>query len=407
MPRHAGAVLGALHLDYPDLATLAQLSEPEWRDALDYADRERITLALRDAARDAMPEWARARVDRDAAKNRTRQQGIDETYRDLADWLDAESLQYVFLKGFTHPALFGLPAESRVQYDIDLWLPHDHALRAQRLLGSRGYEPMPGTEALPTDHLPALVRKTGWQWRNDFFDPEIPLAIELHVQFWNHEQERFSAPGTEDFWPRHTVRALKGRDLPVLHPADALAYAALHVLKHVLAGNVRIFHVFELAAMLQAQRNDPEFWAQWQQLHPPELRKLEALAFRLAQEWFGGARSIELPIASEVWFENFALSPATLAFRPNKDHVWLHLTLLQSPRDAWDVAIRRIFPRSLPAASGDSFVAAKDRAWRDWLRWRLHWIAHTARRAVHHLRALSAIAISGVRWWRVTRRLRH
>src|SRR5258708_37933826 len=171
---------------------------------------------------------------------------------------------------------------------------------------------MPGTEALPTDHLPALVRKTGWQWRNDFFDPEIPLAIELHVQFWNREQERFDAPGTEDFWQRHTT-------LPSLHPADALAYAALHVLKHVLTGNVRIFHVFELATMIRARQADAEFWAEWRSLHPPQLRRLGARAFRLAHEWFGGALSVTLegelpglPAASQAWFEHFALSPATL-----------------------------------------------------------------------------------------------
>jgi hypothetical protein len=392
-------VLGALHLDDPNCATLAHLSEREWRDALDYADRERITLALRDAARDSMPDWVRTRIDRDAAKNQVRQRCIASTYRDLADWLETESLQYVFLKGFTHAALFGLPAESRVQYDIDLWLPHDHALRAQRLLIARGYEPMPGTEALPTDHLPALVRKTGWQWRNDFFDPEIPLAIELHVRFWNEDLERFGAPGTDEFWQRHTVRALDGRELPVLHPADALAYAALHVLKHVLTGNVRLFHVFELATMLRARQPDT-------QMHPPGLRNLEAIAFRLAREWFGGARPIELAASAQAWFENFALAPATLEFHPNKDHLWLQLTLLGTPRDRWKVALRRILPRSLPAASGDSFVAEKDRAWRDWMRWRLRWIAHAAKRAVYHLRALPSVAISGVRWWWVTRRLR-
>jgi hypothetical protein len=398
--------LGALHLDAPDLATPAQLSEREWRDALDYADRERITLAFGDACRDVMPEWVVARIDRDAAKNQVRQQGIAETYRELAGWLDAESLDYVFLKGFTHAALFDLRAESRVQYDIDLWLPHDHALRAQRLLAEHGYEPMPGTEDLPTDHLPALVRKTGWQWRNDFFDPEIPLAVELHVQFWNREQERFDAPGTEDFWRRRTA-------LPSLHPADALAYAALHVLKHVLTGNVRIFHVFELATILRARRADAEFWTEWRSLHPSQLRRLEVLAFRLAREWFGGALPIaleqelaDLPAASQAWFEHFALSPATLSFHPNKDHLWLHLSLLDTTRDRWDVALRRILPRSLPAASGDSFVAEKDLPWRDWLRWRLHWIAHTTQRAIHHLRALPVVVISGVRWWWVTRRVR-
>ena len=140
---------------------------------------------------------------------------------------------------------------------------------------------MPGTEELPTDHLPALVLKTGWQWRGDFFDPKIPLPVELHIQFWNEKQERFAAPGTEDFPKRRTA-------WPALHPADAAAYAALHVLRHVLTGSVRIFHVYELAAMLHARSDDAAFWTEWRSLHPPELRRLEALSFQLAREWFGG-----------------------------------------------------------------------------------------------------------------------
>jgi hypothetical protein len=299
-----------------------------------------------------------------------------------------------------------------VQYDIDLWLRGDHALRAQRLLLAQGYESMPGTEELPTDHLPALVRKTGWQWRGDFFDPEIPLPIELHVQFWNRKQERFDAPGTEDFPRRRITCAIDGEPLPTLHPADAAGYASLHVLRHLLTGSVRIFHVYEVAAMLHATAGNVAFWEEWQRLHPPGLRRLETLSFRLAREWFGctvapevGEELAALSAPSRAWFDGFALSPAVLAFRPNKDHLWLHLTLLDSRRDAWQVALQRILPLRLPAAAGDSFVADGELSWRDWLRWRVHWIAHAARRAWHHARALPAVAVSAGRWWRRVRRI--
>jgi len=402
LSRHAAAVLGALHLDEPELPRLTEL---EWASALDYADRERVTLALRDACGANLPAAIRERVDQDLAKNRVRRRGIADTCRDLEAWFSAESLEFIFLKGVTHAETFGLPPDNRVQYDIDLWLPREDAGRAQQLLVSRGYASMPGTEDLPTDHLPALVRQTGWQWRGDFFDPEIPLPVELHVQFWNSQQERFSAPGTEEFPGRCVGHAL--------HPADAVAYAALHVLRHVLTGSVRIFHVYEIAAMLHARADDALFWDEWRRLHPAGLRRLEALSFRLAREWFGGtAASIvtaeldHLPAAGRAWFDSFALSPATLTFRPNKDHLWLHLTLLDSGRGALQVAAQRILPRSLPAAAGDAFVPDEELTWRDWLRWRLHWVAHTAHRAAHHLRALPSVATSGARWWWLTRRQR-
>jgi MFS family permease len=406
LPRHAAAVLGALHLDEPELSGLGQLTEREWRAALDYADRERITLALRGAARGQMPEWVCERVDRDAGKNQVRLRGIEQTYRDLAEWFGEAGIEFVILKGVSHGGLFGPRADGRVQYDIDLWLPRDHVAAAQSLLIGRGYEALPGTEDLPTDHLPALARKTGWQWRGDFFDPEIPLPIELHFQFWNQRLERFDAPGIAEFWDRRTRRPLANALLPTLHPADAVAYAALHVLKHVLVGSVRVAHVFEIAAMLQARARDDAFWAEWRELHPDGLRRLETIVFRLAREWFGGraARAVEeeiarLPANIGIWFEEFAVSPATQGFHANKDHLWLHLCLLDSWRDAWAVVALRLLPHSLPAAEGDSFVAKEDLTWRDWVRWRLHWAAYTGERAWHHAAALPAMAVSGARWW--------
>ena len=54
-------------------------------------------------------------------------------------------------------------------------------------------------EDFPTDHLPVLIRRTGWEWRGDFFDPDIPMGVELHFQFWNPRLERLPAPDTDRF----------------------------------------------------------------------------------------------------------------------------------------------------------------------------------------------------------------
>ncbi len=408
LPVHAAAVLAALHLSDPRPELCAALSAAQWQQALDYADRERCTLALRAAVRERMPEPVRCRVDSDAEKNLVRLRHIEQTYRDLAAWFAEAGIDFLLLKGITHGGVFGSSSFSRVQYDLDLWLPRDHAFAARQFLLERGYEALPGTEKLPTDHLPALARKTGWQWRGDFFDPEIPLPVELHFQFWNQRLDRISAPGVEHFWGRRAPRPLAGTHLPALHPADMVAYAALHVLKHVLHGSVRVFHVYEIAAMLHARAGDDAFWSEWLRLHPPALRRLELLAFQLAHNWFGGdlppaveQEASVLPARLKLWFEEFSASPATQAFHANKDELWLHLCLVESRRDAWAIALRRLFPRTLPTAAGDSFVPRKDR-WRTWLQWRVRWALHTLRRAWHHAAALFATLRSGIRWWRRT-----
>src|SRR5207247_11246122 len=124
-------------------------------------------------------------------------------------------------------------------------------------------------------------------------------------------------------------------DLPVLRPQDAIAYAALHLLRHLLRGTPKPFHVYELARCLHFQASDVSF-----NLHSPELRRLEAVAFQLAVSWFGCDVSAEvreeivrLPAATLSWFDVFVASPATAAFLPNKDELWLHLSLLDSTRD--------------------------------------------------------------------------
>lgn len=404
------AALAALHLAEPDLAALRGLGDREWDDALAYCDRARLTLALGAAAASVLPARVRERLDANAGRNAERIRRMEAAYRELAASLSAANTPFLVLKGLTHGAPFGIRPEQRQQYDIDLFSPPADVHNARDVLLTIGYEPIEGTENFPTDHLPAMVRKTAWEWKGDYFDVEIPLPVELHFQFWNGDIERLKAPGTDAFWGRKVTRPVAGIDLPVLQPADALAFAALHLLKHILRGSAHPSHVYEIACFLNAHAEDRSFWDEWLSLHQPPLRRLEAVVFRLASDWFGcrlapqAAAEVErLPPATRAWFDEFATAPARSEFDSNKDELWLHLTLLESRHDVWSVMRRRLFPANLPLRAGSRHIPESERTWRRRLRAGMRYAGHTVSRTWHHAVALPRTAASGLRWWRRAR----
>ncbi|HJZ97600.1 MAG TPA: MFS transporter [Candidatus Solibacter sp.] len=393
MPAGPRAALAALHLTAPRADLLAQLSERDARDALQYCDRSGISLALRSRAPAFLSDELAARAEKNLARLRL----IESTY----EYLDRvfAGLEWVALKGITHCPLSRMEPGERVQYDIDLYLPRNSAEDAARRLIADGYEHAEGMESFPTDHLPALARRMPFTWCGDFFASDLPLAIELHYRFWNPGLERLSASDTEDFWVRRTKRRVGAIELPVLHAPDAIAYAALHLLKHMLQGDVKPAHVYELARMLHASANDKELWTEWESLHTPDLRRLEAVTFQLARSWFGGecapqvqAEIERLPELVHTWFAEFAASPAASKFVPNKDELWLHLALLESFEDRLSVAARRIVPQNLPppvAAARSRGIAFE----------RLYWARYTLKRLRYHTVSLFTTAASGARWW--------
>lgn len=385
MPAHAAAALGAFHFREPWAARLATLGEDDRRQALAYCDRQGLTLLLRHILPEETAEPAR--------KNRLRLQVAEETYRRVAR-LPGE---FVALKGITQCELFGIRPEDRAQYDIDLYFPRDTVEAARDALLAQNYESIAGTESFPTDHLPGLFPRTAWRWRDDYFDPEMPLAIELHFRFWNAHLERLEAPGVEEFWDRRVRRTIGGAEIAALYPQDAVAYAALHLLKHVLQGSTRAFHVYELASFLEKHAADDEFWADWLGLHSPPLRRLQAVVFALAEAWFGcGLAPVareeiaRLPAGARAWFAEFAASPAVQPFRPNKDELWLHLSLLDSWRDRMSVARRRLLPGNLPPPSRATESKSRHAVYAAWFASRLR----------HHVISLATTVTSGWRWWR-------
>lgn len=402
LPRVPASVLAALHLSAPDTAGLAEFSDREWHAALDFAHRSTIGLDLARAARPVMPAWVQTELDNCAARNRERIRRVCELYSEMRSCLDAAGIPWLALKGITHAPLFGSSADERQQCDVDLYVPPDQALATRDIFLGWGYEPMEGMEAFPTDHLPAMVRKTGWEWRGDYFDVDAPFAIEIHSRFWDENLEGLPATGIETFWERREQRRCSGIELPVLSTPDVLGYAALHFLKHVFQGTPRPSHALEIARFLQRRAADDGFWRTWQERHSPELRLLQAVAFRFAQSWFGcelREESGPLPSAVESWFDHFAASPITSRFHPNKDELWLHLSLIGSRLGRWRVARRRLLPMRTPSHVSGICIPASEMTLRRRCGRQVRRALYIAARLRHHAAALPGVATGGARWW--------
>lgn len=371
-------ILEALRFDAPALT-------PAGLD-LDFADRNQLTPLL---SRFDLPPSARSHVDAVLARNALRAARISTAYAEIAPLFD-----HVLLKGETHiPDFVGDP-RLRVQYDLDLYVPPGQQERARGALLSLGYEPIGRMEKLAMDHLPAMVRKTGWQWRGDYFDPDLPPAVEVHFRFWDEATERLKAEGVENFWKRR-----EGSRLALV---DRLGYAALHLTRHLLRGNLRPLHVWELGRFLHTH-DDPAFWRSWRGHHSPSLRRLEAVAFLLAHSWFACALPDEpreavaqLPPAVHRWFDLHRWSPI---LGNNKDELWLHLSLLESRGARIAVLRRRLIPASLPGPVDAIHLPAGQMTLLRRLQSLARNSAYAAGRALHHARLFVPTLASGVKWW--------
>ncbi|HTR34734.1 MAG TPA: MFS transporter [Bryobacteraceae bacterium] len=407
MPRYARAVMAALRFSAPDTEPLAALTEPEWSKALAFADRAQLKLPLGLRCRESLPDSICADVNQDLCNNAERWRRVKAVYCEVASAFDDVGLEFAVLKGFSHCPLFAADSRHRAQFDIDLLLPPSQLGEARDVALRLGYEPAVPFDQHPTDHLPALVRKNGWEWRGgSFYDPEIPLSLELHFRLWDERTERFAPAGLDCFWERRQERELDGLKFVGLHAADAVGYATLHLLRHLLRGDLRPYHLYETAYLLHRSAGDTLFWTQWHELHDASLRRLEAICFSLAERWFDCRLPVavseefdHLPQDVRRWLDTFSESPLTGLFHPNKDEVWLHWSLVESRRDRWAVLRRRAMPEQLPSPVSSVHIPEQQLTWRIRLRDRWRYWQYCVARAAHHVRALRSVAWSGVRWF--------
>jgi hypothetical protein len=388
VPAGVRAILNALRFD-SSTASMLDLSP----DDLAFADRQHLTPLL---SRFELSPATRTHVDGAVARNTLRMQRFAAAYDEMADKFD-----HVVLKGFTHAPDFIDDIRLRAQYDLDLYVPsafnnetRDGARDALLALGS---QPIGGMQGLAMDHLPTMIRKTGWQWRGDYFDPDLPAGVEVHFRFWDAPTECIRVEGLADFWTRRQGHRLDPIDMP--------GYAALHLTRHLLRGNVRAFHVWELANFLHAH-HDPAFWRTWHKQHSPSMRRMEAIAFLLAKSWFACRVADEaesemgaLPPAVHRWFDLYGWSPLESNFRPNKDELWLHMSLLDSASDRWSVLRRRLIPASLPGPVAAIHTPEDQLTIASRVTRTIGNARYAASRAWYHARTLIPTVMEGARWW--------
>ena len=330
--------------------TPAGLSERDWQELLQFSDRTQCTLFLR--AGGVEPPWFQDAAAKRRSANRLRRSRLRAEYRQLADTFMQHGVDFVLLKSFTHEADFGFDGEDRVQYDLDL-LPQDVG-SASRLLLELGYRPQ-GTRDLSAIHGRPLLRPSSWTWRGDYYDPDMPIAVELHHRLWNGEPDRLPLPEIEQAWNRRTTMEVHGLRVPCLAEVDRVAFAALHVLRHALHNNIRISHVWELACLLQHRQKDDRLWNGWQETHGERSRMLQSVAMRFAVEWFGGSvpEAVSsawksLPERAQTWFLNSATAPIVNLLHPNKEILWLHQALVEGRWNRVLLACERLFPLKRP-----------------------------------------------------------
>lgn len=403
MPSSLLPILRSLSFSQPQPELLRAIGDSEWRRLLGLTDRSQLTLPLGARCLEYLPKPVGSRIQANLSNNAIRQGRIVETYENVASILARRGIEFLVLKGFSHYPLYCADLRHRPQYDLDLYCPPERIQDAYAAIQELGYEPFGHTGRSAIDHLPPLILKTGWRAKDDYYDPDIPITIEVHFRFWDEGTERFGVSGVDRFWERRQWRQHGSLGFHALHPADAFSYATWHLLRHLLRGDTRAYHVYELAHFLGRTATDDAFWRDWRDSRPSPLP--EVIACRLAVEWFGcpvnpvvrefiGA----LPPDVERWFEMFGFSPLEALERPNKDELFLHLCLVKSTEDRLMITRRRLFPRRANPYIADVHVAKPDARLR--LKRRAVGAAFVIKRAARHAGALFPVVWNGLRWRR-------
>lgn len=396
-PPYLTAIFDALRFDEPSTDGLRGLNAVDWETLLEWCDARQLTLMLPQLCGAVVPAEIRTQVERRQSRYSERFSRLKRELFEITETLKKLSIECILLKGLTHSPAFTPDPLFRAAGDIDLWIRGDDIWAAREALVGLGYASF---KKAKSRHLAPLLRPNGWKWRGDRFDPEIPVAVELHYELWSEHSEGVAAPGTDDFWGRSVLRTFDGHVLRTLCDEDLLGFAALHLLAHVLHGDLPLQRAWELANFLHQRAQDEAFWSTWLKVHPARLRNLEVVVFQLVKNWFGCALNRTAQSEAEAlhsrvrsWLKRFSFSPLMCQFHPNKDELWLHLALASRSSGA-RIVLRRLLPFQIPGFVDEFNDRSRLRKLRRMFRQR----DLIAERATHHLRTFLPTIAQGTRW---------
>jgi predicted MFS family arabinose efflux permease len=413
LPSHVAAVLSALQFRGGRPEGLRTITASEWEHLLSFWEVRRLMIPLRQVCGDYLPEWVCSRIDHSLADNAERLERIKADYSNFLNASRAAGAEHLVVKGFAQWPGFVDHPRFRSQSDIDVYCPPELILRARDVLTNLGYEPKRGQDSGLADHLPGMFLKTSWHWRGNYYDPEMRVSFELHFSLWNESTMRLRPKGLDRFWSRRTERRLDDIDFPALNAVDNFGYAALNLTRNLLRIEEGPHQAYELARFLHMNADNEQFWKEWRETHDDSLRRLEAIACRLAFQSYSCrlAEEVEnemnrLPTGVKAWFDKFAASPRSAHFRPEKDGLWLHLSLLECSSDQRSILRERLFPTRVRPIEHVIDISGEEQEGRRSHLWRyFRYLAYIISRLAHHLFLLPSTLWRGVCFWWSTRTL--
>lgn len=405
LPHHVALGVATLRFRGGGAQALRTLKDSQWKQVLHFLDSMHLTLCLGKHCGEDLPDWLRSRIATNLSDNIEHLRRLKAGYVEIATALQLAGVQHLVLKGFAHSERYSPGWQCRMQSDIDLYCPAESLFPARDALKAIGFLPSQLGQYLASDqHLPKMCRPTDWRWSGNHFDPEIPISIDLHQHFWNASTARFGPADLDCFWERRVTARFEELRFQALHSADSLAYASLHLIRHALSRNLLTYHVYEIAWFLNRSAGDSAFWNGWLGLHDPSLRRLEAIAFRMAHDWFACDLSPQaeeeinrLPPLIQSWFQRYSASPLGSWVYPDKQTLWLHLALLDSIHDRRKVLRRAIFPAGIPPLKAFNLSSSSES--RDSSATLRKYLGHVCSRARYHAALLPGMVWHGIGWW--------
>jgi hypothetical protein len=408
--RPISTVLALLRFDKPEVQLTETLTDTAWGRVLAFSDRNHVTLLLQDRSSDVVPEWVSERLRRNFVENCARFQRIKDAYREIAELLSRSETPYVVLKGFAPFAGYPRDPRRRMQSDIDILCPPQSAQRVSETLASIGYKAAFWARHVSSPlHLPAMVRETEYEWKGNFFDPDMPLSIDVHTRMWNAEVYGFGPRVTDEFWNRRIDVSFEELKVPTLHPVDAIGFASLHALRHAILGSLQLGHIHEIAWLLHSTREDKGIWTAWKEWHESSLRRLEVVVFYIASCWFKCVLPAEvtqeverLPPSIRWWLETFVDENG--GDWSVKDALWLRMGLADASKRLSILSAGLMGGRSRTVASFSHEIdeSKTRRSALQRIRTRAEYATYFSRRFFHHAYMLPRTLWNGLKWWQAT-----